>query len=173
MITPASQAHEMPSITRAATKSPALCVLAVIDGSERTGRLVEYIKNLASPERPIRVVLLNVQPEPMNGRLRGYGSFKREEIKARLLDELGRRSVTAAGRVLSHANVERKHRVEIGDAVATILRVVDEESCDLIVISDAATSPLQRWFQRKTGLLVATRAGQVAQLAKLPVVIVK
>ena len=148
-------------------------VLAVVDGSERTGRVVDQVKSLASVEKPIEVVLLNVQPAPADGRLRGYGSFKREEIKARLLDGLGRRAVTTAGRVLAHAGIEHKHRVEIGEVVATILRVATEEGCDLVLVGGPSPGPLQKWLQKATGLLVATMAGQVAELADVPVVLVK
>ena len=145
----------------------------MVDGSERTGRLIEQVKALASAERPIEVVLLNVQPAPVDGRLRGYGSFKREEINARLTDCLGRRAVTAAGRVLSHACIEHKHRVEIGDAVQTILRVTNEEGCGLILIGNPYPGTLQKWLQRTTGLLMPTMAVQVAQLAEVPVIVVK
>ena len=48
-------------------------------------RLVEQIKVLAGDATSsIKVVLLNVQPAPADGRLRGYGSFKRDEIMAGL-----------------------------------------------------------------------------------------
>jgi nucleotide-binding universal stress UspA family protein len=154
------------------TSEPARNLLAVIDGSERTGRVVEHIKALAAGT-PIKVVLFNVQPAPVDGRLRGYGSFKREEINGRLIDDLGRRAVTATGRVLSHAGIQHKYRVEIGDTVETILRVANEENCDLILIGNSSIGSLQKWLQRATGLLLATTAGQVAQLADVPVLIVK
>ncbi len=158
----------------AAAKAVPLSVLAVIDGSERSGRVVEQIKVLASGSRsPIRVVLLNVQPAPVDGRLRGYGSFKREDIESHLVDELGRRAVTAAGRVLSHAGIQHEHRVEIGETVETVLRVANEENCTLILVGNPPVGSLQRRIQRATGLLLATPAGQVAQLAEIPVVVVK
>jgi nucleotide-binding universal stress UspA family protein len=168
---PSLDQEKKPSPKGATTKASARRVLAVIDGSERTGRLVEQIKVLATAAA-IKVVLLNVQPAPMDGRLRGYGSFKREEIEAILIDG-GKRAVTAAGRVLSHSGIQYKHRVEIGDTVDTILRVANEEDCDLIVIANPSTGSLQKWLQRATGLLLATTAGQVAQLAEVPVVVVK
>jgi nucleotide-binding universal stress UspA family protein len=148
-------------------------VLVVVDGSERTGRVVEQAKALASDEKSVQAILLNVQPAPVDGRLRGYGSFKREEIRERLVDCLGRRAVTAAGRVLSHAGIENTFRVEIGNTVATILRIANEEGCDAILIGSAAPSTLQKWLQRTTGILLATVATQVAQLSEVPVIVVK
>jgi nucleotide-binding universal stress UspA family protein len=172
-LAPASFDHEHKLSSKGETEEASLhSVLAVIDGSERTGRVVEQIKVLAAGGI-IKVVLLNVQPAPADGRLRGYGSFKREEIKARLIDGLGRRVVTAAGRVLSHSGIQHKHRIEIGDTVETILRVANEEACDVILIANSSTGSLQKWVQRATGLLLATTAGQVAQLAQVPVVVVK
>lgn len=147
-------------------------VLVVVDGSERTGKVLEQARALASSDKPIEVVLLNVQPAPVDGRLRGYGSFKREAIEARL-DGLGKRAVTAAGRVLSHYSIRHTSRIELGDVVETIFRVAGEEGCDLIVVADAPPGRLQKAVQKATGVLIATPAGQVAQLAEIPVIVVK
>jgi len=170
------QPNSLPRIREESSSEPSNArqrLLAVVDGSERTGRIVEQIKALGVAERPLTAVLLNVQPVPADGRLRGYGSFKRDEIKARLLDGFGRRAVTAAGRVLAHAGIEHKHRIEMGSMVETILRVADEEGCELILIGNAPAGPLERWLQRTTQLMFATTAGQVAQLARVPVILVK
>jgi nucleotide-binding universal stress UspA family protein len=150
-----------------------LRVLAVVDGSERTGRLIEQVQALASDKRPIEVVLLNVQPTPMDGRLRGYGSFKAEEIRARLKNCLGRRAVTAAARVLSHAGIEHIQRVEVGHAVKTILGMASEEHCGLIVVGSPRPGKLQHWFERTTGLFIPAVGAQVALLSDIPVVLVK
>jgi nucleotide-binding universal stress UspA family protein len=148
-------------------------VLAVVDGSERTGRLVEHVKSLAAAGKPVEVVLLNVQPAPVDGRLRGYGSFKRQEIEARLVGCIGRRAVAAAERALAHAGIECHRRVEIGDPVETILRVAAEEDCGLILISNPPSGALQKWLRRTTGLMLAAMATQVAQLANVPVIVLK
>jgi Universal stress protein family len=135
--------------------------------------LVDQARLLASDKRPIEVVLLNVQPEPTDGRLRGYGSFKRAEIKTRLTDCLGRRAVTAAGRVLSRAGIEHVQRVEIGDTVETVLRVAHEEHCGLIVVGNPVPGRVQKWLQRSLGLLLPTLGCKIAQLSEVPVFVVK
>ena len=83
-------------------KSP-LRVLAVVDGSESTGRVTKYLLDLHARDGAFEVVLLNVQPMPEVGRLRGYGSFRRADINDRLINDLGRgwwrvRHVTSMGR---------------------------------------------------------------------------
>jgi nucleotide-binding universal stress UspA family protein len=150
-----------------------LRVLAVIDGSERAGRVIEQAIGLSSERRPLRAVLLAVVPDTPDGRLRGYGSFKREEVLARLIDTFGKRPITAAGRRLDQARLPHKDRIEVGDPVATILRVAREEGCDLIILGQRPPGRLGRWLPQAIGLAPATVAGQVVQRADAPVVVVK
>jgi nucleotide-binding universal stress UspA family protein len=148
-------------------------VLTVIDGSERSGRVLEFALNLAHKGLPVEAIILNVVSEPPNGRLRGYGSFKRKEIHARLKDLMGTRAVATAARRLDHAGVTHKDLVEVGDPAETIVRAADEEACDVVVLGDAPAGAFRRWLPKITGLFAATVAGEVTQLAKLPVVVVK
>jgi nucleotide-binding universal stress UspA family protein len=89
------------------------------------------------------------------------------------LTNAGRRAITAAARVLSHIGIEHRDRVEIGDTVETILRVANNEGCNLIIISSPSPGSLQKWIQGATGVWISTTAGRVAELATVPVVIVK
>jgi len=148
-------------------------VLVVIDGSERTGRVIEQALALVRDARGVEVLLLGVVPEPPDARLRGYGSFKRDTIHARLKHHLGQRAVAAAARRFDQACVPHEERIEVGDPAATILRVAGQEGCDLILLADQPPGALRRWMPRLTGLSVATVASQVAQLAAVPVVVVK
>jgi nucleotide-binding universal stress UspA family protein len=150
-----------------------LKVLAVIDGSERTGRIIAYAIDLAQRRTGVEVVLQGIVREAPDGRLRGYGSFKREEIHARLRDLVGQRSVAAAARRLDQERIAHKDRVDIGDPVAVILRTVAEEGADMVLIGDAPAGAVQRWLAKAIGLSVATVASQVALLAPVPVVVVK
>ena len=150
-----------------------LKVLAVIDGSERAGRVIEYALSLAQNGRGLEVVLLGVVPEPPDGRLRGYGSFKREEVHARLKGVLSERAVGAAARRFDQAGVSHEDRIEIGDPAEMILRVAGEEGVDVIVLGSAPLDAFRRWLPKVTGLSVATVASEVAQLAAVPVIVVK
>jgi nucleotide-binding universal stress UspA family protein len=158
--------------TTSKTTRPAK-LLVVVDGSERAGRVIEYALGLAPNGKQREIVLLGVVRQPDDARLRGYGSFKRDQINAHLKDALGRRSMSAAARRFDQAGVAHKDRMEVGDPVETILRVANEEGCDLILVADAPAGVVQRWLPKAVGLSVATIAGQVAQQAVVPVVVVK
>jgi nucleotide-binding universal stress UspA family protein len=150
-----------------------LRVLAVIDGTERTGRVIDYALGLAKDGRPFELVLLGVVRQPADGRLRGYGSFKRAEIHARLKQVIGQRAVGAAARRFDQAGIAHTDRIEVGDPVETILRVTNEEGCDLIIVGDAPAGAVTRWLPKAIGLSLATAASQVIQQAAVPVVVVK
>jgi nucleotide-binding universal stress UspA family protein len=149
-----------------------LKVLAVIDGSERTGRVLDYLRRLALHGAKIETVLLNVQPKPEDGRLRGYGSFKKQVIYDRLINDLGRR-VASAGRRLGQATIVHKELVEVGDAVETILRVAHEERCGLILLGEADPGVVRRWLAKAARVTLGSIGSQVVQLADVPVVVVK
>jgi nucleotide-binding universal stress UspA family protein len=169
------QSQERPTVRRPATaKLHSSKVLVVIDGSERTGRVIGYALSLAQ-DRPVdvEVVLLGIVPKPPDGRLRGYGSFKRDEIHAHLKDAHGQRAVSAAARRFNQAGVSHKDRIEVGDPAETILRVASEEGCDVVLIGAAPAGAFRRWLLKVIGLSAATVASQVAQLAVVPVVVVK
>jgi nucleotide-binding universal stress UspA family protein len=153
--------------------SSPLRVLAVIDGSEYTGRVIEYALSLAENPRPLDIVLLGIIRQPPDARLRGYGSFKREEIHAGLKERMERRAVGAAARRFDQANIPHKERIEIGHPAEIILRVAGEERVAMILIGDAPPSAIQRWLPKAIGLSPATTAVQVTQQAAIPVVVVK
>jgi nucleotide-binding universal stress UspA family protein len=118
-------------------------------------------------------VLLNVQPNPEDGRLRGYGSFKNQAIHDRLINDLGRPVVSSAGRRLGQSGILHKERIELGDAAKTILRVAQEERCDLILLGEARPGAVRRWLAKATGVALGSIGSQVVQLADMPVVVVK
>jgi nucleotide-binding universal stress UspA family protein len=155
----------------AAPKS--LRLLASIDGSERTGRILEHAIDLATGGREVEVILLNVQPAPAGGRLRGYGSFKQAEIRHRLIHDLGERALSSASRRLETAGVAHKSRVELGDPVAAVLRCAEEEGCNLILVSEPELGQMRRWLLETVGLSFSSSAARVVQLAKVPVMVVK
>jgi nucleotide-binding universal stress UspA family protein len=145
-------------------------ILAVVDGSERTGRILEYLIEMASP--PIKVVLLNIQPAPENWRLRGYLSFKADEIFDRLVNDLGGPIVKGAGRRLQEAGITHSEIVKLGNFTDSVLACQRDEACELIVLGETRAGPLRKWLLRNFGITVGSPA-QVAQLTDVPVVLVK
>jgi nucleotide-binding universal stress UspA family protein len=162
---PKSKARKQPE-----RKSP-LRVLAVVDGSECAGRVTKYLLDLHARDGTLDVVLLNIQPLPAVGRLRGYGSFRRAEVDDRLINDLGKRVVTSAARHLDAANIAHKDRIELGDPVETIVRCTDEEKCDLIVLAESKPNAVQQWLMRNTGTVVHSVASVVVHLARVPVLV--
>ncbi|HEX2336228.1 MAG TPA: universal stress protein [Hyphomicrobiaceae bacterium] len=165
--------QSVPAQNSATAKSRPLRALAVIDGTERTGRVIDYAVSLAKDGRQVELVLLGVVRQPPDGRLRGYGSFKRDEIHARLKDVIGQRAVNAAARRLDQAGIAHRDRIEVGDPVETILSVTNEEGCDLVVVGDAPAGAIARWLPKAVGLSLATVACQIIQQTVVPVVVVK
>ncbi len=155
------------------TKPRTQKILAAVDGSERTGRVLEYLIGLAESGFSIEVVVLNVQPEPEDWRLRGYGSFKQDEIHDRLVNDLGKPIVASVGRTLDQANIAHKERVELGALADTILRCAREERCELIVVSEPRPGALRRWLARTAGISFGSVASKVVQLAEMTVITVK
>jgi nucleotide-binding universal stress UspA family protein len=152
--------------------SPGLTLLAVIDGSERTGRIIDYVRTLKGRGHGLKVVVLGTIPEPATGRLRGYGSFKQVEVYGRLKELMRQRAVSAVARRLDQEKIPHVDRIEVGDPAATILRVAMEENVDLILLGDSPPGVVQRMLPA-IGLSLATVANQVVQLATVPVVVVK
>ena len=167
-----SNGHTGSQRTTNATARPTK-LLVVVDGSERAGRVIEYALGLVPNGKHREIVLLGIVRQLDTARLRGYGSFKQEQINAHLKDAHGRRFTSAAAKRFDQAGVAHKDRIEVGDPVETILRVASEEKCDLILVADAPGGAVQRWLPKAIGLSLATVAGQVAQQAAVPVVVVK
>jgi nucleotide-binding universal stress UspA family protein len=157
----------------APVKRRPLKILAVVDGSERAGRVVEYLVNLAARDKAIKAVVLNVQPSPEDWRLRGYGSFKRGEIVDRLVGDLGKPIVASVGRALDRAGIGYKVRVEIGDPAETVLRCAREENADLVLTAERRAGPFLRWLGRATGISFGSVSAQLVEFADIPVVVVK
>ena len=96
------------------------------------------------------------------------------EFIARVKDKaLGQEVVGSLNPGQALVGIVHKDRIEVGDPARTILRVADEEACDLVLLGEAPASGLQRWLPRAMGLSVVTVASEVTQLAPVPVVIVK
>jgi nucleotide-binding universal stress UspA family protein len=171
-------------MTRAGTNTPhdpgpanreglarSLKVLAAVDGSERTGRVLEFLLRMSA--LPITVVVLNVQPAPEDWRLRGYVSFKADEVWDRLVHDLGEPIVRGVGRRLADAGIAHREIVTLGSFTESVLTCQREESCDLIVVGMAEAGPLRRWLLLNLGISFASSASKVAQTAEVPVVVVK
>ena len=157
---------------RVAANPTPLRILAAVDGSECTGRVVKYLLNLYSRHQAVEIVLLNTQPEPQDWRMRGYGWFHRQAVHDRLINDLGKRVVASAGRHLEAAGVAYKGRIELGDPTETIVRCSREENCDLILLAEPTPGVFRKWLMRTAGVTIGSVASIVIHFAPVPVVVI-
>jgi nucleotide-binding universal stress UspA family protein len=149
-------------------------LLVVVDGTERTNRVLDYIVTLAQGRDAIEVVVLNVQSKREEARLRGYQSFKQEEVDDRLINDLGTPIVSSVCQWLDKAAIQNRSKVLIGDPVPTILQSVAEEDCDCIVIGDRRSEGIRRWIAMTAGLTLGSPpVSRLLAAANTPVVVVK
>jgi nucleotide-binding universal stress UspA family protein len=132
---------------------------------------VDYLATLAKGGGPVEVTVLNVQPLSENFRLRGYGSFKQDEVRDRLVTDLGKPIVDGVARRLRKAGIGATARVEIGEPVETILHSAAAEQCDLIVVGHPRPGPLRQWIAQHAGISFGSVATSLVQLAAVPVVV--
>jgi nucleotide-binding universal stress UspA family protein len=145
----------------------------VVDGTEQTNRVLDYIVTLAQGREAIEVVVLNVQSKREEARLRGYQSFKQDEVDDRLINDLGAPIVGSVCRWLDKAAIQNRSKVLIGDPAPTILRCAAEEDCDCIVIGNRRAEGIRR-FAAAAGLTLGSPpVSQLLAATNIPVVVVK
>lgn len=147
-------------------------ILAVVDGTERTNHVVDFITSLAARGAAIETVVLNVQTKRSDHRLRGYQSFKRDEIDDRLINELGMPVVASVSRRLEKLGIAAQTRVEIGEPADVILKCAAEERCDAVVIGEERSDVIQRFLARMLGIAFGA-AANLTVLSERPVILVK
>ncbi len=151
-----------------------LRVLAVIEGTEQTNRILNYLANLSGSGGTLEVVVLNVQERRTDARLRGYGTFKQSEIDDRLRNEVSAPIVSSAARWLDKANIDAETAIEIGNPLNAILAAAAAQRCGLIVVGAPNLSRVSRWLAKAGGLSVSRSvAAQLLAVSPIPVVLVR
>lgn len=151
-----------------------LRLLAVVDGSEFTNHIVDFILSFAEGRSVTEVVILNVQTKRADARLRGYQTFKEEEINDRLINEFGYPIVNNVSKRLQAAGITCLSKVAIGDPFAIISECALENECDVIVVGKRfrtgvggiIPSLLRVWLESRVTL-------KLVALAPTSVVVVK
>jgi nucleotide-binding universal stress UspA family protein len=147
--------------------------LVVVDGYESTNRVVEFVTGVAAQRSGVVAVVLNVQDLRGNARLRGYESFKRQEIESRLINELGRPIVNNVSTRLQKAGVLSVPAVKVGDPVSIIMDCAAENACDAIVIGEPRPKGIRSWIAAVTRLpIVSSRLHQLMIRTATPLVVV-
>lgn len=146
-----------------------LRVLAVLDGSQHSEAVIDYLLDLAKRGTQLEVVLLNIQPRPTAWQTRGVADGSPRE---RLGNYRGKRVVHSVRQRLDSAGIPATERVEFGDEASTIVHCATETSSDQIVMPALPAGPTRRWLARHARISVANAAAEVAHLSPIPVVIV-
>ena len=150
-----------------------LRVLAVIDGTEQTNRILNYLAGLSGSGRPLEVVVLNVQERRTDARLRGYETFKQSEIDERLRNEVSGPIVSSAARWLDKANIEAETAIEIGEPLDTIIATATARRCTLIVVGAPRLGRISQWLAKALGLVISRSAtAQLLAASPIPVAVV-
>jgi nucleotide-binding universal stress UspA family protein len=151
-----------------------LRVLAVIDGTQQTNRILNYLADLSASGPALEVVLLNVQERRTDARLRGYETFKQLEIDDRLRSEVSAPIVSSAARWLDKANIDVETAIEIGDPLEVILATAAAQRCALIAVGAPNLSGFSRWLVKAAGILVSnSAAARLLAASPIPVAVVR
>ncbi len=129
-----------------------------------------FERAIGSGERPdgLHVVILNVQPKPVEWQTRG---LFRETIRSHLIAR-GYAACKPVEARLAAVGISFHTRVELGDECAEILRCAAEEHCDEILLQADRLSTSQRAVLWLTGWVAGSTAGQVIHSIDLPVTVV-
>ena len=120
--------------------------LAVVDGTEATNRIVDFIVAFGEGRSATEAVILNVQSKRFDARLRGYQNFKKDEIDDRLINDLALPILNSVSGRLQKAGIVCVSKAEIGDPVATILRCAAENACNVILVGAQPPKGIEGWM---------------------------
>jgi hypothetical protein len=164
-----------PNIQKVPRKSARLHlrVLAVVDDTEQTNRVTNYILSAFDP-RNTEVVVLNVQEKRDDARLRGYQTFKQAEIDDRLITDIGLPIVNSVTRLLEKSGMPSRSKVLIGEWLPTVLKCAAEERCSIIVVAEERpTGFVGRVLSRLAHTMFRSPAAMLADRARVPIVVAK
>jgi len=151
-----------------------LRLLAVVDGTESTNRIVDFITAYGDGRSTTEAVVLNVQSKRLDARLRGYQDFKQDEIDDRLINELALPILNSVSGRLEKAGIRCLSKAEIGDPVMTILRCAAENACNVILVGAQPPTGIEGWLPNTIrAWLRSDLAFQLTALAPASIVVVK
>ena len=138
-------------------------ILLASDGSECALKAAAAAGTLAS-KFTARLTVINVfHPIP------AYGPFREvvnSDLHERYVRELQEHAISPVGRIMEGMGVPYQSRQEVGQPAAEIIRVAEEEGCDLVVLGSRGLSGFQEF-------LLGSVSDRVVHHAHCPVLIVK
>jgi len=138
-------------------------ILLASDGSECALKAAAVAATLAN-KFAARLTIINIyEPIPTVG---PYGEIVNTELNERYVRELQEHAISPVGRIMDKMGVPYQSRREIGSPPAEIIRVAEEEGCDLVVLGSRGLSGFQEF-------LLGSVSDRVVHHAHCPVLIVK
>lgn len=138
-------------------------ILIPVDGSDNAVRAVQYVvAQSASLKESPQILLLNVQWNVATGNVKLF--INQETINDYYREE-GMAALQRAREVLDGAGLAYHYHVSIGTPATAIVQYAEQQGADQIVIGKQGQGGLQ-------GLLLGSVGIKVAQLARVPVMLV-
>ena len=138
-------------------------ILLASDGSACALKAAAIAATLAS-KFTARLTIINAfQPVPTVG---PYGEIVNASLEDKYITEMQEQAITHAGRIVDELNVPYQSRQEIGDPATEIVRVAEEEGCDLIVVGSRGQSAFKSF-------MLGSVSDHVTHHAHCPVLIVR
>ncbi len=141
-----------------------LKLLVAVDGSENSGRVVEYLIEKSSLyKEPAEVHLLNVQMPFAGVNVKMF--ISKDTLNEYYHDE-GVAALKNARERLDAAGINYVHHIGVGHPAEVITQYADSKQCDQILMGS-------RGLGMASGLVLGSVATKVIHLAKVPVMLVK
>ena len=138
-------------------------ILIPIDGSEYADKAFRYALNLAEKYKS-KVTLIYVVQRPVFAYTEYEAQAVLESIKG--LEEEGKEILKRGKKIAEGFNIETTSKMLKGDPSEEILRLIDEERIDLIVIGSRGLSRVKAFF-------LGSVSDKVSHHATCPVLIVR
>ena len=141
-----------------------LKILALVDGSESSGRAVRYVIEMsaACKEAP-DIHLLNVQAPVTPGNVARH--VRRSDLDGYYHDE-GMTALAPARMLLDEAGVRYAFHIGVGEIGETVAKYVQELSAQQIAMGTRGLGPV-------AGMLLGSVTTDVVQAVDIPIVLVK
>ena len=139
-------------------------ILLPVDGSENSLRAVRHV--IATKEwfrDPAFVHLLNVQAQVVSGAVKMF--ISQQQLNDYYREE-GMKALASARALLDPPGIEYEYHIGVGEAASTIVSYARDKHCQQIVMGSRGGGGL-------SGVLLGSTAIRVAQLAEVPVLLVK
>jgi nucleotide-binding universal stress UspA family protein len=139
-------------------------ILLPVDGSENSLKAVHQVIAMKDQYRePIAVNLLNVQSPVASGAVKMF--ISQQQLNDYYREE-GMKALAPARELLDKGGIAYEHHIGVGEVAGTIASYAKDKRCQQIVMGARGSGGF-------VGALLGSTAVRVAQLAPVPVTLVK